>query len=62
MRKDKYSSEEILIKPQVLFLGGLVDPVTEVIFRFVILPDKALGFAPSAILPAHIVDFDLIRP
>jgi hypothetical protein len=51
----------VLFKPKKLFFGGLVDPATEVLFRFAFLPKKAFRFTPSAISPSHVVDFDLLR-
>jgi hypothetical protein len=50
-----------LFKPQELFLCGLVDPVTKILFRFTFLPKKTLRFTPRAVCPSHIVDFDLFR-
>ena len=60
---DEYSGGDSLdlIKPDVLFFGGLVNPVTKVLFRFTRLPVKTFRFPPSAICPTHIVDFGRLR-
>jgi hypothetical protein len=52
-------SVNFLIKPQELFLSGLVDPATEIFLGFVRLPYQAFRFTPSAVRPSHVVDFDL---
>jgi hypothetical protein len=38
----------------------LVDPVAKILLKFTFLPKKALGFTPSAILPAHVMDYYLL--
>jgi hypothetical protein len=43
-------------KPQELFFGGLVDPVTKVLFRFTFLPKKPFRFTPCTVCPAKIMN------
>lgn len=58
----EYSDDDFgLFKPQVLFLGGLVNPVAEVFFGFVQLPKMTFRFRPSAVSPTHIVNFGCLR-